>query len=739
MSDPSFQSEHTSPVSSVRSSVAPAKSNHVSGTTSPSKPKTITSVTSAQPDDTGATQNVIKYDPQDIEQLPNSANHHGKTRNEVGSDPNTPRLAPSRNGSGDLQNILHEEIVPLDRSHQKIPDVLSSSIESSKHRFLASRPSVSSFSSSVSEPGSGDLDLYQDQPQHPSPSRTFKAYRDTRVATWLEESRRLDTASFAKPVTIPHSLRTQSHRLPTKMSTPETSEQEEKQNASSMAREEAFSEKRNRSSSRNSQRRVEKRIEATLADAEPSSHARSRKSSHTLGLFKETAASQGLQGRQSSARTASDNAIDPSATAGPYLDHDKAKQGERGQLTSYQRHGDNEAKEEVLLKVKEQQYHVPEDKKPSHEARRPSDSIPPQKSSEDYVPTAGSDPGITDEASLKNKTTQSLKTGDVPKRYVPPGLLEDIKDYHNLPTALHEKIRSQRLHHTTPQQVKEESEAETYSKGITATGHEVHKDLSEGKATDEENEDEESEHISSILYNPHQAPSPDTLVDVSIDDARKLKEASVDSETHLPEPALPPVEETEDTEDVDIALQIHNKNRYFHGDLSKAKQPSIESDAKQATESSLSSASESEYESQDENRPFGSQEDSSLTDDAEATPRASPNSRKSYLASRSRKSRRGPVAPLVAVELKPYNHQVGGHTKVFRFSKRAVCKQLSNRENVFYEVVERLHPELLSFLPKYVLSSIPSSSVLHNLCRSFTADVVVRLATLVYIDISLGT
>lgn len=58
--------------------------------------------------------------------------------------------------------------------------------------------------------------------------------------------------------------------------------------------------------------------------------------------------------------------------------------------------------------------------------------------------------------------------------------------------------------------------------------------------------------------------------------------------------------------------------------------------------------------------------------------------------------------PLGAVELKPYKHQVGGHTALFRFSKKAVCKSLSNRENEFYEAVETRHPELLKFLPRYV-------------------------------------
>ena len=59
-----------------------------------------------------------------------------------------------------------------------------------------------------------------------------------------------------------------------------------------------------------------------------------------------------------------------------------------------------------------------------------------------------------------------------------------------------------------------------------------------------------------------------------------------------------------------------------------------------------------------------------------------------------------PKQPLDAIELIPYKHQVGGHTTLWRFSKRAVCKQLNNRENEFYERIERCHPDLLPFLPR---------------------------------------
>ncbi|AGO10177.1 AaceriAAR184Wp [[Ashbya] aceris (nom. inval.)] len=53
------------------------------------------------------------------------------------------------------------------------------------------------------------------------------------------------------------------------------------------------------------------------------------------------------------------------------------------------------------------------------------------------------------------------------------------------------------------------------------------------------------------------------------------------------------------------------------------------------------------------------------------------------------------------VELQPFTDNVGGHTAIFRFSERAVCKALVNQENSWYETIELKHPELLQFMPRY--------------------------------------
>ena len=59
------------------------------------------------------------------------------------------------------------------------------------------------------------------------------------------------------------------------------------------------------------------------------------------------------------------------------------------------------------------------------------------------------------------------------------------------------------------------------------------------------------------------------------------------------------------------------------------------------------------------------------------------------------------IYPL-SVELRPFKNKVGGHTAIFRFSEKAVCKALMNRENLWYEAIERKHLGLWRFMPKYI-------------------------------------
>ncbi|KAI9331956.1 hypothetical protein BDR26DRAFT_806665, partial [Obelidium mucronatum] len=55
-----------------------------------------------------------------------------------------------------------------------------------------------------------------------------------------------------------------------------------------------------------------------------------------------------------------------------------------------------------------------------------------------------------------------------------------------------------------------------------------------------------------------------------------------------------------------------------------------------------------------------------------------------------------------SLPLTPFNNQVGGHAHFLRFSEKALCKQLDQRERDFYERIEETHPELKKFMATYL-------------------------------------
>lgn len=435
--------------------------------------------------------------------------------------------------------------------------------------------------------------------------------------------------------------------------------------------------KRNRSSSRSG--KVEKRIEATLAKAEPSSTARSRKSSHLLGLFKENAAQEvrkplekassapvidQREGKHQTQDIPADSNTEKSAR------HDKAQRSE-GQISAAQ-----------------------------------SDRRDGQQRLEEPIGGQGK---YTDDKSAESESHQHEVNGAL--REIPSDLLSQIRDHRlAIPTA--SKPASQKPHPLTqdiPSDPTKPSDAhqEEISESIAA------EPFTEGERPEpvlevDGEEDSDKEEISSALYYPHEAPSPDGFEDLKDAQSAPSNQTS-HKDTPSPLEQLPAPEDGEETpsEEVDIALQSKNKQRYLHGDLSKVS--GLPEDAP-TFDSGLSSASESDYESLDESGRFISGDEGGTINDSETTPRASPGAVPSILRSRSKKGLVRPAAPFGAVELKPYNHQVGGHNTVYKFSKRAVCKPLSNRENEFYEVIEHQHPELLKFLPRYAILCLNASS-----------------------------
>ncbi len=713
MSNPFPASEDSSPPKLVRSSEAVSNSNYVPGTASKAKPKAITTPALAQRDGAHEISQPIADNSDQQNGLPRLLGSNGVLDDE-GSDPDTPRLLPTKLGSTDLEDIPHEAAVSLDLPDQKHKGLVSSQLEYKRYLYPSSGAVATTFSSSFSEPGAQASNKPTGS-ENKSPPSTYSQDR-SHIRSWLEKSQQAYNPSHTNETTpppyIPH---TNSYGIVSKVNMSGTSGQEGPQTSAGPsserpmamgAREEAFSEeKRNRSSSRSSQSRVEKRIEATMADAEPSSHARSRKSSHVLGLFKENKSSHDIKKSQERQRTASDNIV-PSEVS---TRSEKAfGLGPDGRSL----HSEIRDKDEAFGTIEEPlpMRHGPEKsqaqvKKQPQLHQQLSRTSSTASSSAISLKRCRSETDLTADDWRPAIGKRQERPAGIPEHRVPPRLLEEIRDFHNLTTPFHDKFRLTQHKPTGIQSVPRDRETINRHRETQLPKQKDSDNADLTKVTGEpENEEEESEHISSALYYPHQAPSPDALEDISIDDARKCKESLSETEPSLPDPALPVVSEDEKPEDVDIAIQVHNKNRYLHGDLQKARTSHVEPDTDAHSETGFSSASDSEYEFLDDTKGSTLPDDASLTDDAEATPRASPKTRQSYMLSRSRKAHHGPKAPLGAVELKPYNHQVGGHTTVFRFSKRAVCKQLTNRENEFYEVIERRHPDLLKFLPRYVLS-----------------------------------
>ncbi|KAJ3082466.1 Inositol hexakisphosphate kinase 1 [Quaeritorhiza haematococci] len=55
-----------------------------------------------------------------------------------------------------------------------------------------------------------------------------------------------------------------------------------------------------------------------------------------------------------------------------------------------------------------------------------------------------------------------------------------------------------------------------------------------------------------------------------------------------------------------------------------------------------------------------------------------------------------------SLPLTPFTNQVGGHASVLRFSDKALCKPLDQREQNFNELVEELQPELSELMATYL-------------------------------------
>lgn len=665
--------ENTSPDPLVRLSVN-SSSRQQDGHSSPSKPEEIISPKLAAQSDTigpGAFNGWIgaEYTEANVIQcLP----HNGHFLDSAAA---TPRLPPSKYGSDDLLVMPSHELGLLDEdvatSTSSLPRSLPSGNLRSSPTPLSSREHLVTSFSEVNLNSSGDLRKALKSRPHHEDREDFKA----RIAP----SPRADTypARHISGISL-YSARLRSQgAMPDAQISHISKEQATTQDHASDGRERTTqqdgnvgtAERRNRSSSRSG--RVEKRIEATLAKAEPGSTARSRKSSHLLGLFKETPLQETKQ---------------PAAKVSSPLASDHREEEEpKGKESSPQ---DDTQKHSCLDSMIQS----------SQQVQPLADQL-----------VVGQTKQERNEGS-KSGAAQHGVTGT--QREIPFDLLNELRDHKlAIPAASQAGSRKPQVsekavapHPTRPSDNNQADQSRS-STGKTTPDQEHPEPIVEAEGE----EDSDKEEISSALYYPHEAPSPDAFEDINSVQQDLVKTLG-ENDFRRPSDHIPTNDRDEETlyEEVDIALQSQNKQRYLHGDLPKV---SGLPDDSAAFDSNISSASESEYESQDESARSASGEEGVRTAESEMTPRASPGTGPSTLRSGSRKKLPRAAAPFGAVELKPYTHQVGGHSTVYKFSKRAVCKPLSNRENEFYEVIEHQHPELLKFLPRYDLNvPLPSAS-----------------------------
>ncbi|KAK6349544.1 hypothetical protein TWF696_005828 [Orbilia brochopaga] len=272
---------------------------------------------------------------------------------------------------------------------------------------------------------------------------------------------------------------------------------------------------------------------------------------------------------------------------------------------------------------------------------------------------------------------------------------------------------------------------------------------SESTKDEDEDEDSEKEQLYSALYIPHKTPSIDprrlsieprhgddgTQSDGDLSHGLHLSELNLDDDSGPTEfefddsaTHLKGKRRTLDGRSADFEVKIHaSSDQSTHGikhqhELSVAEVLTTETPIfdKDLTQEPLPlsrrESFESDFDTQSGYSSFTSSRRDSDTDfydstdqDEANTPTATP---KQASQARNRhhhqhrtltdRTQGPPPPPLGAVELKPYNHQVGGHTALYRFSRKAVCKSLNNRENEFYEAIEGTHVELLQFMPRYI-------------------------------------
>ena len=441
---------------------------------------------------------------------------------------------------------------------------------------------------------------------------------------------------------------------------------------------------------------VEKSITEAMTGAEPNS--RSRKASHTLRFFKEGLPEDAPKKRESKSRGRSKE--------GP--PHGK---GIVGSDTGKQRYGQEAP---ILESVDVQGPDGLQDRQSSALSglERSTSKFLSRQTSHGTNPTTGlaAQEGYFDAShNIETVSEEQVKA-------IPAQLLAEIRKHHNLtPGAAKGSSFSRSIPVTASERrqsdarQQEPKPSETTEVDNEDNSNQDGADLTNVKSNDEEDESGE-EQISSALFVPHHTPLEssernhhglESVVRPRLNDQRRDTSTS---QQWLEEHKVP----SREVDKKYVSQEAHSRPLPVPPPgHAKQQMPHSENEVLSPASDSL----KTDHVVTDDEGVTTAGEESSLADTLDTTPAGSVKPGNQIPADYSQhfhNHQNDPKQPLEAIELIPYRHQVGGHTTMWRFSKRAVCKQLNNRENEFYEKVERYHPQLLKFLPRCVHSICPS-------------------------------
>lgn len=450
---------------------------------------------------------------------------------------------------------------------------------------------------------------------------------------------------------------------------------------------------------------VEKSITEALAGVEH--HNRSRKTSHSLGFFKEGLPEEKQTRREPKNRGRSKDGSQSQVRSSG--DHEQGKHSTHVREKTTVIQGLKSVSGEPLSSPLEQDEDL---------VQAQEESVKPNK-----APTSD---GTVDGYFDAELSSEPIPGGSLKR--MPTQLLAEIRKHHNLtPGAEKGSSFSRSIPVTESERTKCEDAAvrsldNRHHDAVEEGDHDDGGELTQIKSVDEE-DDSGEEQISSALFVPHQTPheSPErTTKDFGANEMLRSHEQNklerTNSQKWLEEHEVPSYE---------VDRQYIGQDAKSQGGIRVPqiidKEPSgvtpsvgVYEVTAAVTTASADHDQESHLQSYDDGSCSTTGDD---TDDPDLTPTGSlktgagtgvvgnANRQKApgYIQVDTQQPQPAPKQPLEAIELIPYKHQVGGHTTMWRFSKRAVCKQLNNRENEFYEQVERYHPRLLNFLPRYVV------------------------------------